>query len=130
MYISSCREMSAGSVLPEMNFSWLGDDFFKDDLSRLPSVGRGVMESVDKNFDLAKTLKELYLFDDNGMAEWIGDKVSAAKKRRKKSNVTSKFGNKLTSDFELKMMSKGFVPKSAEKSTIWAVCNFQSWCDW
>ena len=46
------------------------------------------------------------------------------------SDVTSRFGNKLTSDFELKTMSKGFVPKSTEKSTIWAVCNFQSWCDW
>ena len=64
------------------------------------------------------------------MAEWIGDEIPAAKKRKAMSDVTSRFGNKLTSDFELKTMSKGFVPKSTEKSTIWAVRNFQSWCDW
>ena len=58
------------------------------------------------------------------MAEWIGDKVSAAKKRKAMSDVTSRFGNKL------KMKSKGFVPKNREKSTIWAIHNFQSWCDW
>ena len=64
------------------------------------------------------------------MAKWIRDKVSAAEKRKAMSDVTSRFVNKLTSDFELKIMSKGFVQKSTEKSTIWAVRNFQSWCDW
>ena len=125
--------MAAGSVSPETEFSWLGDDFFEDDVSSLLSVDRGVMERVDKsaeNFDLANIPKELYLFDDGGMAEWIGDEIPAAKKRKAMSDVTSRFGNKLTSDFELKTMSKGFVPKSTEKSTIWAVRNFQSWCDW
>ena len=35
MYISSrSREMAAGSVLPETDFSWHGDDFFEDDVSR------------------------------------------------------------------------------------------------
>ena len=112
--------MAAGSVSPETDFSWLGDDFFEDDVSSLLSVGRGVMESVDRsaeNFDLANVPKELYLFDDGGMAEWIADEVPAAKKRKAMSDVTSRFGNKLTSDFELKTMSKGFVPKSTEKST-------------
>ena len=28
------------------------------------------------------------------------------------------------------MKLKGFVPKNREKSTIWAVHNFQSWCNW
>ena len=68
--------------------------FFEDDVSSLLSVGRGVMESVDKcaeNFDLANILKELYLFDDGGMAEWIGDEIPAAKKRRAMSDVTSRF---------------------------------------
>ena len=74
--------------------------------------------------------KEPYLFDDNGMAKWFRDEVSAAKKRKAMSDVTSRFVNKLTSDFELKIMSRRFVQKSTEKSTIWAVCNFQSWCDW
>ena len=134
MYISSrSREMAAGSVSPEADFSWLGDDFFKNDVSSLLSVGRGVMESVNRsaeNFNLTNKLKELYLFDDGAMAEWIGDKVPAAKKRKAMSYVTSRFGNNLTIDSELKTMSKGFVPKSTEKSTIWAVCNYQSWCDW
>ena len=70
--------MAAGSVSPETDFSWLGDDFFEDDVSSLLSVGRGVMESVDRsaeNFDLANVPKELYLFDDGGMAEWIADEV-------------------------------------------------------
>ena len=87
------------------------------------------MESVDKsaeNFNLANIPKKLYLFDDSVMADWIGDEIPTAKKRKAMSYVTSRFGNKLTSDFELKTMSKGFVLKS----TIWAVCNFQSWCDW
>ena len=56
--------MAAGSVSPETDFSWLGDDFFKDDVFSLLSVGRGVMESVDRsaeNFDLANVPKELYL---------------------------------------------------------------------
>ena len=122
--------MAAGSVSPETEFSWLGDDFFEDDVSSLLSVDWGVMESVDKsaeNFDLANIPKELYLFNDGGMAEWIGDEIPAAKKRKAISDVTSRFGNKLTSDFELKTMSKGFVPKSTEKSTIWAVHDFQSW---
>ena len=71
------------------------------------------MESVDKsaeNFDPANIPKELYLFDDGGMAEWNGDEVPTAKKRKAMSYVTSRFGNKLTSDFELKTMSKGFMP--------------------
>lgn len=91
---------------------------------------RAWTEVIAENFDLANVPKELYLFDDGGMAEWIADEVPAAKKRKAMSDVTSRFGNKLTSDFELKTMSKGFVPKSTEKSTIWAVRNFQSWCDW
>lgn len=74
--------------------------------------------------------KELYLFDDSGMAKWIRDEVSAAKKRKAMSDVTSRFVNKLTSDFELKTMSREFVQKSTEESTIWAMRNFQSWCDW
>ena len=74
------------------------------------------MDSMDKsaeNFNLANILKELHLSDDGGMAEWIGDEVPAANKM---SDVTSRFGNKLTLDFELKAMSKGFVPKSTEKA--------------
>ena len=74
------------------------------------------MENVEKsaeNFDMANIPKELYLFDDGVMADWIGDEIPAAKKRKAMSYVTSRFGNKLTSDFELKTMSKGlFVPKS------------------
>ena len=91
--------MAAGSVSPETDFLWLGDDFFEDDVSSLLSVGRGVMGSVDKsaeNFDLANIPKELYLFDDGGMAEWIGDEGPAAKKRKAINDVTSRFGNKLT----------------------------------
>ena len=97
--------MAAGSALPETEFSWLGDDFFKDNVFSLLSVGRGVMESMDKSaeiFDLANIPKELYLFDDGGMAEWIGDEIRTAKKRKAMSAVTSRFGNKLTS--ELKTM--------------------------
>ena len=92
---------------------WLGDYLFEDDVSSLLSVGQRVMESVDKsaeNFDPANIPKELYLFDDGGMAEWNGDEVPTAKKRKAMSYVTSRFGNKLTSDFELKTMSKGFMP--------------------
>ena len=66
------------------------------------------MESVDKsaeNFDLANIPKELYLFNDGVMANWIGDEIPAAKKRKAVSYVTSRFGNKLTSGFELKTMS-------------------------
>jgi len=37
--------------------------------------------------------------------------VSAAKKKVT-SDVTSRFGNKVTSDSELKEISKGFVPKN------------------
>ena len=73
------------------------------------------MDSVDKNaenFDLANILKELYLFDDGVMAEWIGDEVPAVKKSKAMTYVTSRFGNKLTSDFEFKTMPKGYVPKS------------------
>ena len=61
--------MAAGSVSPDADFSWLGDDFFKDDVSSLLLVGWGVMKS-----DLANILKELYLFDDGAMAKWSGDK--------------------------------------------------------
>ena len=53
------------------------------------------MESMDKsaeNFDLANIPKELYLFNDGGMAEWIGDKVPVAKKRRAMSDVTADLG--------------------------------------
>ena len=56
--------MAAGSVSPETDFSWLGDNFFEDDVFSLLSVGRGVMESVNRsaeNFDLANVPKELYL---------------------------------------------------------------------
>ena len=101
--------MATSSVSPETDFSWIGNDFFEDDVSSLLSVGRGVMESVEKsaeNFHLANIPKELYLFDDGGMAEWIGDEVPAVKKRKAMSDVTRRFGNKLTSDFELKTMSK------------------------
>ena len=34
--------MAAGSVSPDADFSWLGDNFFKDDVSSLLSVGWGV----------------------------------------------------------------------------------------
>ena len=51
-------------------------------------------------------------------------------KRKAMSYVTSSFRDKLTLGFELKTMPKGFVPKTTEKSTVWAVRNFQSWCDW
>ena len=73
------------------------------------------MESVDKNaenFDLANILKELYLFDNVVLAEWIGDEVPAVKKSKAMSYVTSRFGNKLTLDFEFKTMSNGYMPKS------------------
>ena len=79
--------------------------FSKINVSSLLSVGRGVMESVDKSaeiFDLANIPKELYLFDDGGMAEWIGDEIPAAKKRKAMSAVTSRFGNKLTSELKTK----------------------------
>ena len=72
----------------------------------------GSMDKSAENFVLANVLKELYLFDDGGMAEWIGDEVPAAKKRKAMSDVTSRFVNKLTLDFELKTMSKGFMQKS------------------
>ena len=65
------------------------------------------MESVEKsteNFDLANIPKELYLFDDGVMADWIGDEIPAAKKRKAMSYVTSRFGNKLASDFELTLI--------------------------
>ena len=122
--LSHSREMAAGRVSPEADFSWLGDNFFEDDVSSLLSVGRGVMESMDKNaenFDVANILKELYLFDDGVMAEWIGDEVPAVKKKKSKamSYVTSRFGNKLTSDFEFKTMSKGYCRKAQyEQCTI------------
>ena len=96
----------------------------------------GIMDSVCRsaeNFDLASIPKELQLFDDAGMAEWFGDEdcgVPAAKKRKVMSDVTSRFGNKVTSDSELKEISKGFVPKNTEQNTIWCLCNFQSWCNW
>ena len=95
--------------------------FFKDDVSSLQSVGWGVMERVDKsveNVDLANIPKQLYLFDDGAMAEWSGDEVPTANKRKAMSYVTSRFRDKLTSGFELKTMPKGFVPKTTEKSTI------------
>ena len=76
------------------------------------------MESVEKraeNFDLANIPKELYLFDNGVMVDWIGDEIPTTKNRKAMSYVTSRFGNKLTSDFELKTMSKGsFVPKSTD----------------
>ena len=90
VYVSShSRDSAAGSVSPETDFSWLGDNFFEDDVSSHLSVGQGVMESTDKsaeNFDLTNIPKELYLFDDSCMAEWIGDKVPAAKKRKAMSD--------------------------------------------
>ena len=61
-------------------------------------------EQQHLDFALINRVCELLEIDD-GMAEWIGDKVSAAKKRKAMSDVTSRFGNKL------KMKSKGFVPK-------------------
>ena len=88
-------------------------------------INSGLMES-----NLANIPKELYLFDDGAMAEWSGDEVPAAKKRKAMSYVTSRFRDKLTLGFELKTMPKGFVPKTTEKSTVWAMRNFQSWCDW
>ena len=93
VYVSSRREMAAGSVSPETDFSWLGEVFFEENVSNLLSVGWQVMESVDKsveNFDLADIPKELYLFDDGGMAEWIGDEVPAVKKRKAKDTVAWK----------------------------------------
>ena len=90
--------MAAGSVSPETDFLWLGDDFFEVDISSFLSVGQQVMESMDKsaeNFDLVNVLKELYLFDDGGMAKWFGDEVPAVKKRKAMSDVTSRFVNKL-----------------------------------
>ena len=53
--------MAAGSISPEMDFMWLGDDFFEDDISSLLSVGQGDMGSMDKsaeNFDPGNVLKE------------------------------------------------------------------------
>jgi len=66
------------------------------------------------------------------MAEWFGDEdcFVPAVKRKVMSDVTSRFGNKVTSDSELKEISKGFVPKNTEQNTIWCLCNFQSWCNW
>ena len=85
MYILGCSKMAAGCILPETDFLWIGDDsFFEDDISSLLSVGQGVIGSMDKsaeNFDLANVLKELYLFDDGGMSEWIGDEVPAKKRK-------------------------------------------------
>ena len=127
MHISSpSREMAVGSVSPETDFSWLGDDFSKMTSLVFRLLVGGLWRVWTKVLKISNIPKELYLFDDGGMAEWIGDEVPAAKKRKAISDVTSRFGNKLTSDFELKTMSKGFVPKSTEKSSIWAV---QSWCD-
>ena len=87
------------------------------------SVGQRDMESVGKsaaNFDLANIPKELYLFNDGGLAEWNGDEVPAAKKRKAMSYVTSRFWNKLTLDIELKTMSKGFIlyQKHREKHNL------------
>ena len=55
---------------------------------------------------LANIPKELYLFDDSAMAEWSGDEVPTANKRKAMSYVTSRFWDKLTSGFELKTMPK------------------------
>jgi len=55
---------------------------------------------------------------------------AAVKKRKVMSDVMSRFGNEVTSDSELKEISKGFVPKSTEQNTIWCLRNFQSWCNW
>ena len=55
--------------------------------------------------------QSINLFDDGGMAEWIGDEVPAVKKRKAMGDVTSRFGNKLTLDLT---MSREFVPKSTE----------------
>ena len=54
----------------------------------------------------------------------------AVKKRKVMSDVMSRFGNEVTSDSELKEISKGFVLKRTEQNTIWCLCNFQSWCNW
>ena len=95
--------------------AWRRFFFFEDDVRRVLSVDRGIMDSVHKsveNFDLASTSvpKEFHLFDDAGMAEWFGDEdcgVPAAKKRKVMNDVTSRFANKVTSDSELKEISRG-----------------------
>jgi len=54
------------SVSPETDFSWLGDDFFEDDVL---CVDWGIMDSVRKsaeNFDLASIPKELHLLRWHG----------------------------------------------------------------
>ena len=61
------------------------------------------MRKSAENFDLASILKELHLFYDTGMAEWFRDEdcgVPTAKKTKVMSDVTSRFGNKVTSDSE------------------------------
>lgn len=55
---------------------------------------------MDKSCIMVLLSPELYLFNDSGMAKWIGDKVPAAKKRKAMSDVTSRLGNKLTSQFD------------------------------
>ena len=52
---------------------------------------------MDKSCIMVLLSPELYLFNDSGMAKWIGDKVPAAKKRKAMSDVTSRLGNKLHS---------------------------------
>jgi len=52
------------------------------------------------------------------MAEWFGDKdcgVPAAKKGKVMSDVTSRFGNKVTSDSELKEISRGLCRKTQSR---------------
>ena len=45
--------------------------------------------------------KELYLFDDSGMAEWIGDEVLAAKKRKAMSNVNKQIWEQVKIGFSI-----------------------------
>ena len=70
--------------------------------------------------------KEPYFFDDSGMAKWIKDEVSAAKKRKAMCDVTSRFGNKLTSDFELKKLCQRGSCRKAQRKAQFGPCAISS----
>ena len=82
MHISSpSREMAVGSVSPETDFSWLGDDFSKMTSLVFRLLVGGLWRVWTKVLKISN------------MAEWIGDEVPAAKKRKAISDVTSRFAH-------------------------------------
>ncbi len=82
--------------------------------------------------------KEQVILPDE-LLDWIEeDKENATgepqEKVRKVSGDTpvlqSRFENNVTSEQELALCSKGFIPKATASNTSWAVRNFQQWGKW